>query len=61
MYSQDKDFEKSISNTEKQIRELQIAISQNNNEISILKNKAQQSSNIHVSYTHLTLPTTPYV
>ena len=46
LYSQDKDFEKSISNTEKQIRELQRAISQNNNEISILKNKAQQSSNI---------------
>ena len=46
LYSQDKDFEKSISNTEKQIRELQTAISQNNNEISILKNKAQQSSNI---------------
>ena len=46
LYSQDKNFEKSISNTEKQIRELQRAISQNNNEISILKNKAQQSSNI---------------
>ncbi|MDC1021092.1 peptidoglycan DD-metalloendopeptidase family protein [Candidatus Marinimicrobia bacterium] len=46
LYSQDKDFEKSISNTEKQIRELQRAISQNNNEISTLKNKAQQSSNI---------------
>ena len=46
LYSQDKDFEKSISNTEQQIRELQKAISQNNNEISILKNKAQQSSNI---------------
>ena len=46
LYSQDKDFEKSISNTEKQIRELQRAISKNNNEISILKNKAQQSSNI---------------
>ena len=46
LYSQDKNFEKSISNTEKQIRELQKAISQNNNEISILKNKAQQSSNI---------------
>ena len=46
LYSQDKDFEKSISNTENQIRELQKAISQNNNEISILKNKAQQSSNI---------------
>ena len=46
LYSQDKDFEKSISNTEKQIRELQRAINQNNNEISILKNKAQQSSNI---------------
>ena len=46
LYSQDKDFEKSISNTDKQIRELQRAISHNNNEISILKNKAQQSSNI---------------
>ena len=46
LYSQDKNFEKSISNTDKQIRELQRAISQNNNEISILKNKAQQSSNI---------------
>ena len=46
LYSQDKDFEKSISNTEQQIRELKKAISQNNNEISILKNKAQQSSNI---------------
>ena len=46
LYPQGKDFEKSISNTEKQIKELQKAITQNNNEISILKNKAQQSSNI---------------
>ena len=46
LYSQDKDFEKSISNTEKQIKELQKAISQNNNEITILKNKARQSTNI---------------
>ena len=46
LYSQDNDFEKSISNTEKQIKELQKAISQNNNEITILKNKARQSTNI---------------
>ena len=46
LFSQDKDFDKSISNTDKQIKELQKAISKNNNEITILKNKARQSTNI---------------
>ena len=51
LYSQDKDFEKSISNTEKQIRELQRAISQNNNEISINKSSSNLIENIHYAST----------
>ena len=46
LYSQDKDFEKSMLDTEQKIKELKEAISQNNNEITVLETKAQQTNNI---------------
>ena len=46
LYAQDKDFEKSMSDTEKKIKELKEAISQNNSEITLLKTRAQQTNNI---------------
>ena len=46
LYAQDKDFEKSMSDTEKRIKKLKEAISQNNSEITLLKTKAQQTNNI---------------
>ena len=46
LYAQDKDFEKSMSDTEKRIKELKEAISQNNSEITLLKTRAQQTNNI---------------
>ena len=46
LYPQEKDFKKSISETEKQIEELKKAINKNNNEIDTLKTKAQQTNKI---------------
>ena len=46
LYPQDKDFEKSISETEQQIQALKNAINKNNNEINTLKTKAQQTNKI---------------
>ena len=46
LYPQDKDFEKSISETEQQIEGLKKAINKNNNEINALKTKAQQTNKI---------------
>ena len=46
LYPQEKDFEKSISETEKQIKALKNAINKNNNEIDTLKTKAQQTNKI---------------
>ena len=46
LYPQEKDFEKSISETEKQIEALKKAINKNNNEIDTLKTKAQQTNKI---------------
>ena len=46
LYPQEKDFEKSISETEQQIEALKKAINKNNNEIDTLKTKAQQTNKI---------------
>jgi len=46
LYPQEKDFEKSISDTEQQIEALKKAINKNNNEINSLKTKAQQTNKI---------------
>jgi len=46
LYPQEKDFEKSISETEQQIQALKNAINKNNNEINTLKTKAQQTNKI---------------
>ena len=46
LHAQDQDFEKSMSDTEKKIKELKEAISQNNSEITLLKTRAQQTNNI---------------
>ena len=46
LYPQEKDFEKSISETEKQIEALKKAINKNNNEINTLKTKAQKTDKI---------------
>ena len=46
LYPQEKDFEKSISETEQQIEALKNAINKNNNEINTLKTKAQQTNKI---------------
>jgi len=46
LYPQEKDFEKSISETEQQIQALKNAINKNNNEINILKTKAKQTNKI---------------
>ena len=46
LYPQEKDFEKSISETEQQIEALKKAINKNNNEINTLKTKAQKTDKI---------------
>ena len=46
LYPQEKDFEKSISDTEQQIEALKKAINKNNNEINSLKTKEQQTNKI---------------
>jgi len=46
LYPQEKDFEKSIADTEQQIEALKKAINKNNNEINSLKTKAQQTNKI---------------
>ena len=46
LYPQEKDFEKSISETEQQIQALKNAINKNNNESNTLKTKAQQTNKI---------------
>ena len=50
LYPQEKDFEKSISETEQQIQALKNAINKNNNEINTLKTKAQQTNKILTFY-----------